>query len=115
VLGARVELLEMGSQKNFSSVGTRGGAVFTTFGCDEEEEEGRTYYFAEIHRLYTFASQGRTDGRRGRCLARADDQFDDLVALYYSFRHDECVVCGREVPMGCGSLMVAIRVGGEVG
>jgi hypothetical protein len=53
----------------------------------------RFTHFAEIHRLHTFASQCRTDGRRRRRLAGADDQFDDLIALYYSFCHDECGGC----------------------
>jgi hypothetical protein len=36
-------------------------------------------YLAEVHGLYTFATQCRTDRRRGRCLAGADNQFDDLI------------------------------------
>ena len=38
-------------------------------------------YLAEVHALHSFATQRRTNRRRGRRLARADDQLDDLVFL----------------------------------
>ena len=44
-------------------------------------------YFAEIHALHTFTTERWTDGRRGRRLPCAYDQFDDLVFCYCFSRH----------------------------
>ena len=44
-------------------------------------------YLAEVHRLYTFGAQCRTDGRRGRSLAGADDELDDLILCESFARH----------------------------
>jgi hypothetical protein len=57
--------------------------------CDYEGR-WRCIYFAEIHALYTFATEGGTDGRRGRRLACADNQLDDLVFCDCFSRHCEC-------------------------
>lgn len=45
-------------------------------------------YFAEIHALHTFTTQCRTNGRRGRRLPCAYNQFDDLVFCYRFSGHD---------------------------
>lgn len=47
----------------------------------EREEGGRVADLAEIHTLDTFGTERGTYGRRRRCLACADDEFDDLVIL----------------------------------
>ena len=52
-------------------------------------------YFAEIHALHSFTTQRGTDRWRGRRLARADYQLDDLVFLDCFLGH------------GVGFLMVA--------
>jgi hypothetical protein len=52
-------------------------------------------YFAEIHALHSFTTQRRTNRRRGRRLARADYQLDNLVFLDRFLGH------------GVGFLMVA--------
>lgn len=50
-------------------------------GGREREEGGRVADLAEIHTLDTFGTERGTYGRRRRCLACADDEFDDLVIL----------------------------------
>lgn len=51
-------------------------------------------YLAEIHRLYTFGTQGRTDWRRRGGLAGTDDEFDNLVSLNRFACHScGCYVC----------------------
>lgn len=50
-------------------------------GGRESEEGGRVADLAEIHTLDTFGTERGTYGRRRRCLACADDEFDDLVIL----------------------------------
>ena len=54
--------------------------------------EGRVKYFAEVHALHTFATQGWTNGRRGRGLPGADYELDDLIFLYRLLSH--CDVYG---------------------
>jgi len=44
-------------------------------------------YFAEIHALYTFASQGRTDGWRGRGLSSPNDELDYDISGYRFLGH----------------------------
>jgi hypothetical protein len=46
-------------------------------------------YLAEVHGLDTLATQCRTDGRRGRGLASAHDELDDLVVCDCFSRHCE--------------------------
>lgn len=46
-------------------------------------------YLAKVHGLDTFATQCRTDGRRGRGLASADDELDDLVVCDCFSCHDD--------------------------
>jgi hypothetical protein len=46
-------------------------------------------YLAEVHGLDTLATQCRTDGRRGRGLASAHDELDDLVVCDCFSRHYE--------------------------
>lgn len=47
-------------------------------------------YLAEVHRLDTLGTQSRTDGRRGRCLAGADNELDDLVVCERLACHGGC-------------------------
>jgi hypothetical protein len=58
--------------------------------------EQKPLYFAEIHALYTFATQRRTNGRRGRRLTRTNDQLDDLVLCYRFSGHYQCIWAIRD-------------------
>ena len=54
-------------------------------------------YLAEIYALDAFAAEGGADRRRGRRLAGADDELDDLVGGSHFAGHDD--VEGRKLPV----------------
>jgi hypothetical protein len=61
-------------------------------------------YLAKVHGLHTFATQCRTNGRRGRCLAGTDDEFDDLIVCESFARHFVWLVYELQSIFTCDSI-----------
>jgi hypothetical protein len=65
---------------------------------------------AKVHRLDTFASQGRSDGRTGACLARLDDELDDRLERFGLGHGCDWPTCtlAKGCAVGCGSILLEL-------